>query len=357
MSLREATLPSLLRAAGYRTSLVGKWHLGIDPEYMPLSRGFDEYFGVPYSNDMNPLVLCEGNEIIEQQTTHSRLCDRYNTRVSSIISRTDDRPFFLMLSHHLPHVPLEPSAAFRGKSKLGPYCDSLLELDSSAGKVIKFLETAGVADDTLVLFTSDNGPWFQGSRGPFRGRKGETYEGGVRVPLIAKLPNNIAAGRVIDAPVSLMDLLPTLTSFAGAQPSPNRVDGIDLSPVLSGGDPVAEREVMLYFDGCNIQCARLGQWKLHISRYNTPPWVDTGMPRFNLPLHNPELYQIVEDPEESYDCAADNPDVVAEILKRIEAMLPDFPPEVGVAWADTKARRTGWTFPGAYPYPYRSVRP
>ncbi len=309
----EATLPSLLRQAGYRTSLVGKWHLGADRTFMPLNRGFDEYFGMPSSNDMTPLILCEGNDTIEEATVHSRLADRYTTRVSNILNGPRDQPFFCMLSHHLPHIPLEPSAGFRGKSRLGPYCDSLLELDSSVGRVLKALDASGAADNTLVLFASDNGPWFQGSRGPFRGRKGETYEGGVRVPLIARLPGRIPACRTIDATVSLMDLLPTITSLAAAPPSPNPIDGVDIMPLLTGETDTMERGLMLYFDSWHIQCARLGPWKLHISRYNTPPWVDTGASRLNLPLHNPELYNLVEDPEESYDCAADNPELVASI--------------------------------------------
>jgi arylsulfatase A-like enzyme len=331
----ETTLPSLLKQAGYRTSLVGKWHLGTGPTSMPLNRGFDEYFGVPYSNDMNPLVLCEGNDIIEEPTVHSRLADRYTTRVSNIVSTASDQPFFCMMSHHLPHVPLDPSASFRGKSRLGPYCDSLLELDSSVGRVLKALENSGAANDTLVLFTSDNGPWFQGSRGPFRGRKGETYEGGVRVPLLARLPGRIPACRTIDATVSLMDLLPLLT----------------------GETDTMERGLMLYFDCWHIQCARLGPWKLHISRYNTPAWVEAGVNRYNLPLHNPELYNLVEDPEESYDCAADNPEVDASIMSQVEGQLWSFPPEVRFYWDDTRSRRTGWTFPGAYPNPYRDVPP
>jgi len=357
MAESETTLPSLLKQAGYSTSLVGKWHLGIDRAHMPLSRGFDEYFGVPYSNDMNPLVLCEGHEIIEQPTVHSRLADRYTSRVSSILTRRSDTPHFCMLSHHLPHIPLEPSAAFRGKSKLGPYCDSLLELDSSVGRILKSLDASGMTENTLVLFASDNGPWFQGSRGPFRGRKGESYEGGVRVPLIARLPNRIPAGRVVDEPASLIDLLPTLTTLAAAPSSPNQLDGKNILPLWTGEPYETERGVMLYFDGWNIQCARLGPWKLHMSRYNIPPWVDSGAPRWNLPLHNPELYNLVEDPEESYDCAGENAELVETIFREVEQTLPSFPAEVGNSWADTKARRTGWTFPGAYPYPYRTVRP
>jgi arylsulfatase len=324
---------------------------------MPLNRGFDEYFGVPYSNDMTPLALCQDNDIIEEATVHSRLADRYTARVASFIADAKDKPFFCMLSHHLPHIPLEPSASFRGKSKLGPYCDSLLELDSSVGRVLKALDAAGVTENTLVLFSSDNGPWFQGSRGPFRGRKGETYEGGVRVPLMARLPGRIPAGRLVDAPVSLMDMLPTLTSMAAAPPSPNPLDGIDITPLLTGDASSASRGPMLYFDSFHIQCARLGAWKLHISRYNIPPWVDSGAARLNLPLHNPELYNLLEDPEESYDCSADNPEVIASMLEQIERMLPSFPVEVANAWAETKSRRTGWTFPGSYPFPVRGWQP
>lgn len=353
----ETTLPSLLKQAGYRTSLVGKWHLGVDLEFMPLSRGFDEYFGVPYSNDMTPLILCEGNDVIEQPTVHSRLADRYTTRVSNIIANAGDQPFFCMLSHHLPHIPLEPAAAFRGKSRLGPYCDSLLELDSSVGRVLKALENANAAGNTLVIFASDNGPWFQGSHGPFRGRKGETYEGGVRVPLITRFPGRIPAGNAVHATVSLMDLLPTLTSFAAAPPSPNPIDGFDISRLMTGEVQDFDRGLMLYFDSWHIQCARLGPWKLHISRYNTPPWVDTGASRLNLPLHNPELYNLDDDPEESYDCSPDNPELVASILTQVEAAIPTFPSEVRAAWDATRASRTGWTYSGAYPYPMRGIRP
>lgn len=353
----EVTLPSLLRQAGYRTSLVGKWHLGADRPFMPLSRGFDEYFGVPYSNDMTPLVLCEGDEIIEPATAHARLCDRYTNRVSNIIANAGEQPFFCMLSHHLPHIPLEPAASFRGKSRLGPYCDSLLELDSSVGRVLKALDNAGAAGNTLVLFASDNGPWFQGSRGPFRGRKGENYEGGVRVPLIARLPGRIPAGNAVHATVSLLDLLPTLTSFAAAPPSPNPLDGLDISRLMTGEAQDIDRDLLLYFDSWHIQCARLGPWKLHISRYNAPPWIETGAGRLNLPLHNPELYNLDEDAEESYDCSADNFELVASMLARVEAMIPAFPQEVRAAWDATRSSRTGWTFPGAYPFPIRGIRP
>jgi arylsulfatase len=154
-----------------------------------------------------------------------------------------------------------------------------------------------------------------------------------------------------------MDLLPTLTGMAAAPPSPNRIDGLDIMPLLTGETDTMERGLMLYFDCWHIQCARLGPWKLHISRYNTPAWVEAGVNRYNLPLHNPELYNLVEDPEESYDCAADNPEVVASIMSQVEGQLWSFPPEVRFYWDDTRSRRTGWTFPGAYPNPYRDVPP
>jgi len=200
------------------------------------------------------------------------------------------------------------------------------------------------------MFSSDNGPWYQGSPGPLRGRKGSTYEGGVREPFLARWPGRIPKGAVCKGVAGTVDILPTVAKLAGAPLPKAPVDGIDIWPMLSGARQAIEREALLYFDDWNLQCARWGRWKLHFARYNTfayNPAPAGG--RVNLPLHPPELYDLERDPQEAYDVAAANAEVVREIQGRVERLLAGFPDEVKRAWAETQGRETRSTSTGALP--------
>jgi arylsulfatase A len=234
----EVTMAQMLKAKNYRTMCVGKWHLGHLPQYLPTRRGFDEYFGIPYSNDMNPRpllhVTAEKSEVVEETATLETLTPRYTAQAVRFIEQSKNAPFFLYMPHTYPHIPLAASERFRGKSPLGLYGDVVEELDWSVGQVLETLKKNGLENNTLVLFSSDNGPWYQGSPGGLGGRKGMTYEGGVREPLIARLPGRVAKGRVCDGIASTMDLLPTIAKLCGVDLPKAALDGIDIWPMLSG---------------------------------------------------------------------------------------------------------------------------
>lgn len=341
LDLSEKTLANILKDRGYKTMCVGKWHLGRPTPYLPTNRGFDEYFGIPYSNDMTPRPLMHNTEVIEEPANLETLTQRYTEHALSFIERSKDSQFFLYMPHTFPHIPLAASKRFRGKSTEGLYGDVVEEIDWSVGEVMGALKKHGLDSNTLVMFSSDNGPWYQGSPGLLRGRKGSTYEGGMREPFIARFSGKIPAGRVNDAVISTMDVLPTVTRLTGARLPEKPLDGIDIWPILSGAKSSLEREAMLYFDYVYLHCARLGPWKLHISRYNSmaynPPPVDG---RINLPLKHPELYHLPDDPDESYDVAPEHPEIVAEIQARIAKLIPTFPENIQKAYRDTMARPT-----------------
>jgi arylsulfatase len=345
----ETTIAQALKKKGYRTQCVGKWHLGHLPDYLPARRGFDGYFGIPYSNDMAPRTLVQGTETIEQTAPLDTLSERYAAEALKFIEADSKSPFFLYFPHTYPHIPLGAGAKFKGKSPHGLYGDVIEELDWTVGEILAALKRKGLDQNTLFIFSSDNGPWFQGSPGKLRGRKGSTEEGGVRVPLLARWPGRIPRGLVSDAVGSTMDLLPTIAKLAGAE-LPANLDGIDLWPVLTGRQKAIEREALLYFDNWNLQCARLGEWKLHLARYNSFVYGPAGPGgRVNLPLEPPELYNVVTDPQESYDVAAKYPEVVARIRERVMALLPTFPEPVREAWTATQARPTLPSEPGRLP--------
>jgi len=353
LDLSETTLADVLKARSYRTMCIGKWHLGRPTPYLPTSRGFDEYFGIPYSNDMTPRVLMHNTDVIEQSAQLDSLTQRYTAQATRFIRDAKEAPFFLYMPHTFPHIPLAASAAFRGKSAEGLYGDVVEEIDWSVGEVLGTLKSNGLDDNTLVLFSSDNGPWYQGSPGKLRGRKDTTYEGGVREPFIARWPGRLPRDRVCAALFSLMDIFPTVTGLCGGKLPGKPLDGLDIWPLLSGQKQQMDRDPLLYFHLYNLQCARWGNWKLHVARNDTTAYVPAppgGVRNYVLP--HPELYDLSNDPDESYDVAPQYPDIVAKMQAKIGEMITTFPEPVQRAWTDSKSRPADPSTPvGAWPRP------
>jgi len=350
LDLSETTMAQMLKGAGYRTMCIGKWHLGHHPPYLPTARGFDEYFGIPYSNDMTPRPLLHNTTQIEEPAVLETLTPRYTEQAVKFIEASRTSPFFLYMPHTFPHIPLAASSRFRGKSLLGLYGDVVEEIDWSVGEVLSALRRTGVDSNTLVMFSSDNGPWYQGSAGALRGRKGSTYEGGVREPFLARFPGRIPKRTVCNGVSGTVDILPTVAKLTSAPLPQAPLDGIDIWPLLTGARPSIEREALLYFDDWNLQCARWGKWKLHFARYNTMAYNPAPAGgRVNLALRPPELYDLERDPMESYDAAAANPETVRLIQARVDRLLATFPEQVKKAWADTQGRETAVSPTGALP--------
>lgn len=366
LSTTEVTIAEMLKPAGYSTMCVGKWHLGLPLQYLPTSRGFDSYYGIPYSNDMAPSILMENTEIIETPVDLSTLTQRYTQQAVGFINQSAGKPFFLYMPHTSPHIPLNCSAAFCGKSGMGIYGDVIQEVDWSVGQVMEALQTNGVDQNTLVMFTSDHGPWFQGSPGGLRGRKGDTFDGGVRTPFIARFPGRIPGVtpgraprsgniRTLQSMATALDILPTIAGFTQIPLPPNPSDGVDIGPVLTGQLADVSRPIFLYFSNWDLQCARMGPWKLHVARNNVPAYTATPqVGYFNLRLVNPELYNIDNDPEESVDVSTQSPGIVAQIQQQIQQALPSFPADVQTAWAKTQSIPVYPNEPGSYPTPMLS---
>lgn len=341
----ETTIAQMLQPGGYKTMCVGKWHLGHNETHLPTNHGFDEYYGIPYSNDMNPRPLLHSVpgevETIEATATLETLTPRYTEQATRFIERNKTNPFFLYMPHTYPHIPLGASARFRGKSAQGLYGDVVEELDWSVGELMATLKKNNLDRHTMVVFSSDNGPWYQGTPGGLRGRKGSTLEGGVRVPLLARLPGKIAAGKTCDTLVSTMDMLPTFAALTAAKLPAKPLDGVNLWPVLSAKQTTLEREALLYFDGWHAQCIRRGNYKLHVARHNSQVYSPApAAGRMNLPLANPELYDLSLDPAESYDIAPEHPEIVKDLQARFDNLIKGFPEEVLKARAETLAKKT-----------------
>ncbi len=329
----EITLPQALKTRGYATACIGKWHLGnwaINPAYHPRKYGFDFYFGLPHSNDMNPTnappratsrldqdpkwwnaPLYRNEELIERPTDQTQLTRRYTEEAVKFIHENKSRPFFLYLPHSFPHVPLFASEKFRGKSARGLYGDVVEELDWSVGEVLKTLRAEGLETNTLVFFTSDNGPWLimdqsGGSAGPLRDGKGSTWEGGMRVPGIAWWPGRIQP-QVQREFACMMDLFTTSLKLAGADaPKDRAVDGVDIAPLLFGTGKW-EREAFFFYRGTQLYAARLGPWKANlITRTGYGP----EKPQTNSP---PLLFNVAQDPSERFNVASNHTDIIAEI--------------------------------------------
>jgi len=314
----ELTIAEALRDAGYATACFGKWHLGRSPAFLPPAHGFDEFLGIPYSNDMQPpqwpsLPLLRGAEVVELDPDQSAFTRRFTAAAVDFIRRNRERPFFLYLPHPMPHVPLHPGPDFAGRSLRGSYGDVLEELDWSVGRILDTLRAEGLARNTLVLVTSDNGPWILkgregGSAGPLRDGKGSTWEGGVRVSAIAWWPGRVPAGRVERAVASTLDVLPTFLGLAGVPlPAGRELDGTDIGPLLLGGGEVGVRPPLFFYGPRNrLQAVRDGPWKLHL---RTNSQVGARPFEGRVPL----LFHLEHDPGEMVDLAAGHPEVVARL--------------------------------------------
>lgn len=312
----EVTLAEALRARGYATMCVGKWHLGHLPQYLPTKHGFDGYFGIPYSNDMKPTPLMRNEQSIEEPAVQETLTPRYTEEAVRFIKENRDKPFFLYFPHTFPHVPLYASARYKGTSPRGLYGDVVEELDWSVGQVLQTLRDLGLAENTLVFFSSDNGPWLAqrqngGSAGLLRDGKGSTWEGGMREPGIAWWPGRIKPGRVTAALAGTMDLFPTFIKLAGGEvPKDRAIDGVDMGPILFETGP-SNRKIHFYYRGQRLMAVRKGPWKAHLITQD-------GYGR-NIETHDPPLlFQVEQDPSERFDVAKEHPDVVADLLAEIE---------------------------------------
>ncbi|AMY07409.1 Arylsulfatase [Luteitalea pratensis] len=331
----HVTLPQVLHSAGYRTMLVGKWHLGDQPGMRPMDHGFDRFVGLLYSHDYKApfvetpekLALWNGEQRRVEEPDPATLTATYTQEAVSFIkeSASARRPFFLYLAHSMPHVPLAVSPKWRGTTS-SPYGDVMAELDDSIGQVRAALAAAGVAGNTLVIFTSDNGPWNampdrmfgrdivkpwdHGTTGPFRGGKAGTYEGGHRVPLIAVWPGTIRPGQVTEAPISIVDFFPTLAGRAHlADKVPANVDGLDVWPALSGATANPPERMLLYDNLGKAEAIRVGPWKLREST--------TGQGEARQ--EKVELFDLLRDPSERYDQAGVQPEEVARLRARLDA--------------------------------------
>lgn len=343
----ETTIAEVLKSRGYATAIYGKWHLGHHPQFLPTRHGFDDYFGLPYSNDMWPfhptagdrfpdLPLFEGENIVNPKVTsaeQNQLTTWYTERAVEFIRQNKDQPFFLYVPHSLPHVPLHVSDKFRGRSKRGLYGDVISEIDWSVGEILKTLKQLGLDQETLVLFTSDNGPWLSygdhgGTALPLREGKGTMWDGGCRVPCIARWPGRIPAGTVCNELSATIDILPTLAELAGADPPANRIDGKSIWPLLAGqSDATSPHEAYYFYWSKHLHAIRSGPWKLHFPHSyrslkgepgngGTPgPYVQkkTGL----------ALYNLAKDIGETTDVVDSHPAVVARLQGLAELARED----------------------------------
>jgi uncharacterized sulfatase len=354
----EITLAQLFKQAGYATGMVGKWHLGhAKPEWLPAHRGFDEYFGIPYSSDMRPVQLVEGDKPFEYPLVMANVTQRYTARALDFIERNKDRPFFLYLPHAMPHKPLAASEAYYKKSGAGLYGDVISELDACVGLLFDKLKELGLDERTFVVFTSDNGPWFGGSTGGLRGMKGSTYEGGYRVPMIARWPGKIPAGHVSAEPAVMMDLFATVLEVARLAPPADRViDGRNIMPLLTSAAK-SPHEAILGQQVEKLATVRDVRWKLHILPGSDPMgnifkpdkrWIDPRGPdgvtilapyEQYQPSEHPglrtgaapkamQLFDLQADPGEQDDVSAQHPEIVRRLtgcldrLSSTKAPLP-----------------------------------
>lgn len=349
----EYTIAEMFKDQGYATACYGKWHLGWQKEFLPLQHGFDEFVGLPYSNDMWPhsnitgerlpkdkgrgsspeLPLIEGNKTIKYITSledQDKLTTLYTEKAVDFINRKSKEPFFLYVPHSMGHIPLGVSDKFRGKSEQGLYGDVMMEIDWSVGEILTALEKNNVLENTIIIFTTDNGPWLNfgnhaGSSGGLREGKTTSWEGGQRVPFIIQWANQIPKGTVCNKLGCAIDLLPTLANMTQGSLSKNKIDGLDISSLFKGDFETEPRETILYYHGQNnLNGVRKGNWKLVLphtwSSYDAKPGNDGhGGKRIKMKILQPELYNMMRDPGEQYNVIEYHPEKVKELMEVVEA--------------------------------------
>jgi arylsulfatase A-like enzyme len=350
----ETTLAELFHDSGYATGMVGKWHLGhAKKSFYPIHRGFDTYLGILYSNDMRPVQLIDGEEVVEYPVVQTTLTRRYTERALSFMESNKDKPFFLYFAHAAPHKPLFASEKFYKQSGAGLYGDTIAELDDSVGQVLAKVKELGLDENTFVVFTSDNGPWYGGSSGGLRGMKGTSWEGGYRVPFIARWPKKIPAGHSSDEPAVTMDLFATALTAAGvSSPGDRVIDGANILPLLTS-DAKSPHDYILGHQGPNLATIRDGRWKLHVLAANErrdsnsggKPWVDPRAPdgvtllapyEQNSPKDYPgirtgdapqamAMFDLSNDPSEQHNVAADHPEIVKRLKAHYDEVAKDAP--------------------------------
>ncbi|MCC6487180.1 MAG: sulfatase [Candidatus Hydrogenedentes bacterium] len=329
----EVTIAELLKAQGYATACVGKWHLGHQAAFLPTRHGFDYYYGIPYSNDMKPTPLMRMDEVIEEPAVQETLVERYTEEAVRFIREHKEQPFFVYLPHNMPHIPLHVSERFRGKSAGGLYGDVIESIDWGVGEILNTLDELGLSENTIVMYASDNGPWLtHGEEGglatPLRSGKGTTYEGGMRVPGIMRWKGRIPAGSVCHELASTIDVLPTFATLAGASvPNDRIIDGKDILPLMLGEPGAATpHEAFFYYSGLNLMAVRSGKWKLKLE---TPLWEVISNRGYKGPDASlPEaLYNLHTDPGEQKCVLQDHP----EIAERLRGLLAQMREDLGDA--------------------------
>jgi uncharacterized sulfatase len=354
----EITIAQALRPLGYATTCIGKWHLGHTAKFLPRKRGFDEYYGILYSNDMRPVQVVHNEKVVEYPVLQANLTRNYTERAIRFIEQNKDRPFFLYLPHAMPHKPLAASEEFYTPETPGDlYRDVIRELDWSVGRILAKLRGLGLEENTLVVFTSDNGPWFGGSTGGLRGMKARSWDGGIHVPMIARWPGKIPSGRVSKEICGIIDVFPTVCSLAGAPlPADRVIDGKNIFPLMSS-DTKSPHEAIYAMAGAQLKIIRSGKWKLHVrsprpgTRYleDVSDWVDPRGPdgvtiiaphEQSNPSHYPGvltgdkpkdmmLFDLERDPAEQHDVSDSHPEVVKRLkafFDKMDAQAPKFPP-------------------------------
>jgi len=354
----EITIAEALKDAGYASICIGKWHLGHTLQYLPRRHGFDEYYGILYSNDMRPVQLIENEKVVEYPVMQATLTKRYTQRALDFIERSSarNRPFFLYLAHAMPHKPLAASEEFYTPDTPDDlYADVIRELDWSVGQLLSKLKKLRLDNNTLVIFTSDNGPWYGGSTGGLRGMKGKTWEGGLRVPMIARWPVKIPAGIVNNSPAGTIDVFPTILNAAGVNVPKDRImiiDGKDIWPLLTSERAKSPHEALFAMQGTNLMTVRSGKWRLHVRSPGRPPkrgddWVDPRGPdgvTIIAPYEQARpnaypgviggdgprdmmLFDIDADPAEQHDLSRQHPDIVKrlkDLYDKTIAQVPKF---------------------------------
>ena len=344
ISDQEQTIAETLKPLGYATACYGKWHLGHLPKFLPTRHGFDDYFGLPYSNDMWPqhptnknypdLPLVEGERILEYNPDQTQLTTWYTERAVRFIEKSKDQPFFLYVPHSMAHVPLFVSDKFKGKSERGLYGDVMMEIDWSVGQILSTLKRLDIDEKTLVIFCSDNGPWLSygdhsGLANPLREGKGTSFDGGHREPTVMRMPGKIPAGTVCNEPASTMDILPTVANLTGAKLPAHRIDGKDIWPLITGVPGAkSPHEAFFYYRGFALEAVRSGKWKLHLPHsYRTLAGRQGGTggqpAKYEQGNIGPALFDLASDIGEQHDVSARHPAIVKRLMALVDEMRQD----------------------------------